>query len=98
MRAHAGIASGPATCPLLPLGRTAPTATNEMHGTSAERPIGFRIEGVLARIYVSGDVPDQILSCGKARCRTDTVLLECSGCHRNYKGEMVHVATIRSAI
>lgn len=51
VRAHAGIPSGPATCPALSLGRTAPAATNEIHNSTVEGPIGFRIEGVLACVY-----------------------------------------------
>lgn len=48
VRAHAGITSGPATCPSLSLGRVLPAATNEMHQTTAQGPIGLRVEGVLA--------------------------------------------------
>lgn len=51
MRAHAGITSGPATCLSLSLGRMVPAATNEMHKTTLQGPIGFRIEGVLACVY-----------------------------------------------
>lgn len=51
MRAHAGITSGPATCPSLSLGRMVPAAANEMHKPTVQGPIGFRIEGVLACVY-----------------------------------------------